>query len=130
MDSTVTHIESTTIMFKSLRTAALITVMLATAGTAFAAAGTAPVTGTGTAKYGTSAPLASAHRHIVITEKTKHVRVDNGDTVEFKVNGASFTWHFQTLQQETSFDLAKIAPAGMLKQKVTVYVASHPLYRS
>ena len=115
-------------MFKSLRTAALITVMLATAGTAFAAAGTAPVTGT--AKYGTSAPLTSAHRHIVITEKTKHVRVDNGDTVEFKVNGASFTWHFQTLQQETSFDLVKIAPAGMLKQKVTVYVASHPLYRS
>jgi endonuclease YncB( thermonuclease family) len=115
-------------MFKSLRTAALVTAMLATAGAAFAAAGTAPVIGT--AKYGASAPLASAHRHIVITEKTKHVRVDNGDTVEFKVNGASFTWHFQTLQQETSFDLAKIAPAGMLKQKVTVYVASHPLYRS
>ena len=58
------------------------------------------------------------------------MRVDNGDTGEFKVNGASCTWHFQTLQQETSFDLAKIAPAGMLKQKVTVYVASHPLYRS
>ena len=72
----------------------------------------------------------SAHRHIVITEKTKHVRVDNGDTVEFKINGTSFTWHFLTLQQETSFDLSKIAPAGALKQKVTVYVASHPLYRS
>ena len=105
-------------MFKSLRTAALVTAMLATAGAAFAA--TTPATG----KYGASAPVASAHRHIVITEKTKHVRVDNGDTVEFKVNGASFTWHFQTLQQETSFDLAKIAPAGMLKQKVTVYVLS------
>ena len=89
MDSTVTHIESTIIMFKSIRTAALVTAMLATAGTAFAA--------TGAAKYGASAPVASAHRHIVITEKTKHVRVDNGDTVEFKVNGASFTWHFQTL---------------------------------
>lgn len=115
-------------MFKSIRTAALVTAMLATAGTVFAATGTGAATGT--AKYGASAPVASAHRHIVITEKTKHVRVDNGDTVEFKVNGASFTWHFQTLQQETSFDLAKIAPAGMLKQKVTVYVASHPLYRS
>ncbi|HEX7985419.1 MAG TPA: CzcE family metal-binding protein [Duganella sp.] len=109
-------------MFKSIRTAALVTALFATAGTAFAA--------DATAKYGSTAPAASAHRHIVITEKTKHVRVENGETVEFKINGTSFTWHFLTLHQETSFDLGKIAPAGALKQKVTVHVASNPLYRS
>ena len=110
-------------MFKSIRTAALVAALFATTTTAFA-------TTAGTAKYGTSAPAAGAHRQIVISEMTKHVRVENGETVEFKVNGTSFTWHCQTLHHETSFDLAKIAPAGMLKQRVTVYVASHPLYRS
>lgn len=110
-------------MFKSIRTAALVTALFATTATAFAAAAD-------TAKYGTTAPAAGAHRQIVITEKTKHVRVENGETVEFKVNGTSFTWHFQTLHHETSFDLAKIAPAGTFKKKVTVYVASNPLYRS
>ena len=110
-------------MFKSIRTATLVGALFATTATAFAASAD-------TAKYGTTAPAASAHRQIVITEKTKHVRVENGETVEFKVNGTSFTWHFLTLHHETSFDLAKIAPAGTFKKKVTVYVASNPLYRS
>nr|WP_315396896.1 CzcE family metal-binding protein [uncultured Duganella sp.] len=115
-------------MFKSIRTAALTAALFATAASAFAATGATNTAITG--KYGSSAPATAAHRHIVITEKTKHVRVENGETVEFKVNGASFTWHFLTLHHETSFDLSKIAPAGTVKQKVTVYVASNPLYRS
>ena len=110
-------------MFKSIRTAALVAALFATTATTFAAT-------VDTAKYGTSAPAASAHRHIVISEKTRHVRVENGETVEFKVKGSSFTWHFQTLHHETSFDLSKIAPPGTFNKKVTVYVASNPLYRS
>jgi hypothetical protein len=108
--------------------------------TIFAAAlvaGTALIASTGAvqaattlqAVYGTSANGAAADRQITITADTKWVNVNNGETVTFNVNGKSFTWHFDTLQAEDRFDLAKIAPAGVDVGMVTVYVNSNPLYR-
>lgn len=111
-------------MFKTFRAAALAT----TLATAFLATGV-HAAGTKAAPYGAKAPVTAAERHLTITEKTKYVHVNNGETVEFRINGESFTWHFQTLRDEARFDLSKIAPAGAVKHKVTVYVASNPLYR-
>lgn len=68
-------------------------------------------------------------RVVTINADTKWVNVDNGDTVTFNVNGKTFTWQASTLHTEEAFDLAKIAPAGIDAGKVTVYVASNPLYR-
>jgi hypothetical protein len=68
-------------------------------------------------------------RQITINADTKWVNVDNGDSVTFNVQGKSFTWQANTLHQEEALDLAKIAPAGVDAGKVTVYVASNPLYR-
>jgi hypothetical protein len=111
-------------MFNAIRTAALAATLattLAAASTAFAA--------NGTAEYGSAVAPSNAQRHIVIDANTPWVNVDNGDTVEFRSNGTSFTWHFDTLRNETAFDLSKIAPAGSVDHKVTVYVAANPLYR-
>ncbi|GJI91600.1 CzcE family metal-binding protein [Duganella hordei] len=110
-------------MFNAIRIASLTAALTATlaASTAFAA--------NGTAEYGSAVAPSNAQRHIVINASTPWVNVDNGDTVEFQSNGTSFTWHFDTLRDETAFDLSKIAPAGSVDHKVTVYVASNPLYR-
>lgn len=115
-------------MFKNFRAAALATTLATGLATALLAT-SVHAAGTKAAPYGAKAPVTSAERHLVITEKTKYVHVNNGETVEFRINGESFTWHFQTLRDEARFDLAKIAPAGTVKHKVTVYVASNPLYR-
>ncbi|MES2346749.1 MAG: CzcE family metal-binding protein [Pseudomonadota bacterium] len=110
-------------MFNAIRIASLTAALTATlaAPTAFAA--------NGTAEYGSAVAPSNAQRHVVINANTPWVNVDNGDTVEFQSNGTSFTWHFDTLHDETAFDLSKIAPAGSVDHKVTVYVASNPLYR-
>ncbi|CDG83635.1 CzcE family metal-binding protein [Janthinobacterium agaricidamnosum] len=80
------------------------------------------------APYGSAAPASAAQRQVSITPDTASVNVSNGETVEFKLNGGSFTYHFATLRREASFDLAQIAPAGAASGKVTVYVAANPLY--
>lgn len=116
-------------MFKTLRKAALATTLATGLAAALLATGVHAAPGSKAAPYGVKAPAASAERHLVITEKTRAVNVNNGETVEFRINGTSFTWHFQTLRDEARFDLSKIAPSGTLNHKVTVYVASNPLYR-
>ena len=110
-------------MINAIRIAAFAATVATTlaASTAFAA--------NGGAEYGSAVASSNAERHIVIDAKTPWVNVNNGDTVEFQSNGASFTWHFDTLHDETTFDLSKIAPAGSVDHKVTVYVAPNPLYR-
>lgn len=102
------------------RLAAVLSTMLV-AGAAFAA--------DGTADYGQAVSAQNAQRVIVVKPDTKWVNVNNGDTVEFQPNGASVTWSFNTLQGESAFELSKIAPAGSLDHKVTVYVGANPLYR-
>jgi hypothetical protein len=85
---------------------------------------------TGTsADFGTLVTTSAAMRTIVINGDTKWVNVENGETVQFNIGGESFTWHFDTMPNETSFDLTKIAPAGIKLGSVRVYVASNPLYR-
>ncbi|TFW20224.1 CzcE family metal-binding protein [Duganella callida] len=111
-------------MFNALRTTVIAAAILAAAGSAQASINPNPK-----AQLGMAAVAASADRHITIGAGTRWVNVNNGDTVEFTVNGKSFTWHFDTLRAEEAFDLAKIAPEGVDAGKVTVYVASNPLYR-
>lgn len=87
------------------------------------------LTGT-SADYGApaaaSAPVA---QRIVLTAATKSVNVNNGDTVEFVIDGKTFRWHFDTFNNETNFKLAKIAPAGIAADGITVYVGPNPTYR-
>ncbi|TFW29471.1 CzcE family metal-binding protein [Duganella callida] len=92
------------------------------------AAHAAPPSGTA-ADYGVAVPAAAAQRAITINADTKWVNVTDGETVRFDVNGQSFTWHFSTYPQISSFDLARIAPAGVTAGSVRVYIATNPLYR-
>lgn len=88
----------------------------------------APLSGT-SADYGVQVPAAAAMRTIVIDADTTGVNVTNGETVQFSVDGQSFTWHFDTYRDATSFDLAAIVPASVKAGMVRVYVAANPLYR-
>lgn len=81
------------------------------------------------AEYGSAAANSSALRQIAITPETRWVNVTDGETVEFNLDGRSFSWHFQTLRGESAFDLSSIAPDGAKLGKITVYVASNPLYQ-
>ncbi len=108
-------------MFNLIRSAIVVAAIATTASGAYAA--------TGTKDFGMATGAAAADHHVVINADTKWVNIDNGDTVEFKVAEKSFTWHFDTLHEESVFQLSKIAPEGVDVGKVTVYVAANPLYR-
>jgi len=104
----------------------------ATIAIAFAAAsiGAAHASGlTGTAADFGSQTNSVADRVINIDANTKSVKVDDGETVQFNVDGKMFTWHFDTFTGETAFDLSKIAPTGVNVQGVHAYVGANPLYR-
>ena len=81
-------------------------------------------------------PLSGAMRTIPVDAKTKYVNVTAHETVEFVVNGNTFAINFSGSSATTFafapsvFDLAQLAPAGVLDHKVTVYVAPDPLYIS
>ncbi len=82
------------------------------------------------ADYGAPADArAPVAQRIVLTPATKSVNVNNGDTVEFVVDGKTFRWHFDTFNNETNFKLARIAPAGIAADGITVYVGANPTYR-
>jgi hypothetical protein len=100
-----------------------LTLAAASIGTAYALGRT----GT-TADFGQSVPNATAARVISIDSSTKYVNVEDGETVQFEVQGQCFTWHFSTFPN-TAFDLRRIAPSGISVGAVEVYVASNPLYR-
>ncbi|MFS2004051.1 CzcE family metal-binding protein [Duganella sp. CT11-25] len=108
-------------MFKAIRTAIIVAAIAGTASGAYAAVNTK--------EFGMATSAANADRHVVIKPDAKWVNVDNGDTVEFNVDGKSFTWHFDTLRGESAFELSKIAPEGVDAGKVIVYVGANPLYR-
>lgn len=97
-------------------------------GLAMSAAGATDVIGT-PAQYGRHALAATADREIVIDAGTKWVNVTNGETVRFTKDGKSFTWHFQTVGDETSFQLSQIAPADFKVEGLRVFVAADPTYR-
>lgn len=72
---------------------------------------------------------AKFDRVIVIGDDSQHINVESGERVKFVVGNASFEWLFDTYDDAPSFDLAKIAPNGLLDgQKIIIHVSSNPLY--
>jgi endonuclease YncB( thermonuclease family) len=112
-------------MFNAIRIAALTTTLV----TALATSSAAFANVQGPALYGAPVASSNADRQIVIKPDTKYANVNDGDTVEFQVDGKSFTWHFDTLRGESAFELSKIAPEGIDVGKIIVYVGANPLYR-
>lgn len=74
---------------------------------------------------GDAAPVASAGRTVVIKPDTTSVVVTGGDTIAFTTGTTSFAWNFDG-PGEYNFDLALVAPKGMLDHKVMVYVDPDP----
>ena len=70
----------------------------------------------------------SATRAITISSATKYVNVTQGDVVKFDVDGKTFTWQFDTLRANASFDFSAIAPSGANTHGIRVYVAPNPTY--
>ena len=104
-------------------TLVLITALLGSA------AGATGLTNT-SADYGYAALTAPVDCTIVVDASTKVVNVTNGETVEFKIDGQSVRWHFDTFHNEAVLDLSKIAPQAAQATSVRVYVAANPLYQS
>jgi hypothetical protein len=77
---------------------------------------------------GDPAPDASAERTLSITPATKYVNVEGGQVIKFDVGGKTFTWDFDGSETVMSFDLARVAPEGLLDHSVTAYVSPNPLY--
>jgi hypothetical protein len=77
---------------------------------------------------GDPAPIAAAARTIAITPDTKYVNVQGGEVVRFDVGGHSFAWSFDGPVYVLTFDLARVAPSGMLDHAITAYVSPNPLY--
>jgi hypothetical protein len=77
---------------------------------------------------GEPAPATAAQRTIAITPDTRYVNVQGGEVVRFDVGGHSFAWSFDGPVSLMSFDLARVAPSGMLDHPVTAYISPNPLY--
>jgi len=69
---------------------------------------------------GEPARVETAQHTMVIDGATRWVNVDEGDVVKFESNGRSFVWLFDG--PVGSFDLNRVAPAGMLDHPVRAYV--------
>jgi len=78
--------------------------------------------------FGSAAPAAAATRVIAISA-AGDINVNQGDVVQFNIDGKSFTWQFDTLRPDDRFVLSAIAPGGVETHGVYVYVAPNPLYR-
>jgi hypothetical protein len=75
--------------------------------------------------FGSPAPVSLATRTIAIGPGTSYVNVTGGEVIRFDIGDKSFVWNFNG--QRSSFDLAKVAPPGLLARKVTAYVAPNPM---
>jgi hypothetical protein len=70
---------------------------------------------------GDAVPAEGAQRTITITPDTKWVNVEHDETVKFESQGQEFAFDFDG-QFNRSYDLAALAPQGMVDHPVTVYV--------
>jgi hypothetical protein len=77
---------------------------------------------------GDPAPQSAATRTIWITPDTKWVNVTGGDVIRFVVGGQEFTVNFDVPLVDGDFDLAQVAPRGVLEHPVRGYLARNPLY--
>ena len=66
----------------------------------------------------------AADKTVVIKDTTKYVNVYEDETVLFIVGATQFAVKFDG--HSYFYDLAKIAPAGVLNHKVRVYVGPNP----
>src|SRR4051812_35170540 len=78
---------------------------------------------------GDPAPLVAAKRAITIDANTRYVNVVGGEIIQFVVGDKTFAWNFDGPLLVTSFELNRVAPAGLLDHQVIAYVAPNPLYR-
>jgi hypothetical protein len=113
-----------------MKTQLLLSVLFASTVAAAGAASQAVAADQPLSYLGAAAPdNASADQVIVITDATRHVNVTGGSTVRFVAGDRSFTWTFQNgTAHVIPFDLARVAPAGLLNHPVTTYVSDNPLY--
>lgn len=77
---------------------------------------------------GDPAPPEAATETIVIHPDTRWVNVTGGDTVRFVVGDKAFAWVFNVATGVEAFDLARVAPPGILNRRVDAYVAPDPRY--
>ncbi|PFH11818.1 heavy-metal resistance protein CzcE [Collimonas sp. PA-H2] len=75
---------------------------------------------------GEAAATTATSRVITITPDTKYINVQGGQAVQFNAGGNTFTWTFNGPAK--SFELNRVAPAGLLDHPVRVYVSPNPLY--
>jgi hypothetical protein len=113
-----------------MKTKLLLSVLIASTLAAAGAASQAAAVEQPLSFLGNAAPASAAvDRVIVLTDTTRHVNVDGGSTVRFVVGDRSFIWTFQNgAMHLMPFDLARVAPAGLLKRPVTTYVSDNLLY--
>ncbi len=69
---------------------------------------------------GSAVPASESERRILIDPDTCWANVKQGETIQFVVGAQSFAWRFNGLPR--SFDLMRVAPAGVLNRPLTVYV--------
>ncbi len=71
---------------------------------------------------GDAASAAQASRTIAIGPDTRYVNVKQGEVIRFVVGAQEFAFNFDGANV-SSFDLRRVAPAGVLDHGVTAYVA-------
>ena len=77
---------------------------------------------------GSPAPATATERTIVIGTGTRYVNVIGGEVIRFQVGDRAFAWRFNGAVDVAQFDLARVAPAGLLSQPVIAYIAPNPYY--
>lgn len=75
--------------------------------------------------YGDPAPGLVVNRVVKIGPDTKYVVVTGGEVIRFDIGEKSFAWNFDGAGQY-HFDLALVAPPGVLDHTVTAYVNPDP----
>jgi hypothetical protein len=78
--------------------------------------------------FGDPIPPEGATQTVVITPETQYVNVVEGQAVKFVVNDKTFAWDFNGPSAGYAFDLAQVAPPGLLDHKVEAYVRPNPDY--
>lgn len=78
--------------------------------------------------WGDPASVSSSARTIRIGPDTRYVNIAGGETVNFAVGGKTFAWKFDGPSEGYKFDLATVAPQGMLDHDVTAFVDADPAF--
>lgn len=79
---------------------------------------------------GDAASGDAAARSITIHPDTRYVHVEGGEVIRFIAGDKIFGWDFNGPLTVSSFDLRRIAPAGVLDREVRVIIAPNPRYMS